>query len=49
MTAATSRWAWDRSHSVEATDLILTQWKDRQGSGFVTIPEMIETTRFVVP
>jgi peptidoglycan-N-acetylglucosamine deacetylase len=40
---------WDRSHSVEATDLILTQWKEQQGYEFVTIPEMIERTGFVVP
>jgi hypothetical protein len=40
---------WDRSHSVEATDLISTQWKDQQGYECVTIPEMIETTGFVVP
>jgi peptidoglycan-N-acetylglucosamine deacetylase len=38
---------WDRSHSVEATELILTQWKDQQGYEFVTVPEMIERTGFV--
>jgi hypothetical protein len=40
---------WDRSHSVEATDLILTQWKGQRGMEFVTIPEMIEATGFRVP
>jgi peptidoglycan/xylan/chitin deacetylase (PgdA/CDA1 family) len=40
---------WDRSHSVEATELILTQWKEQQGYEFVTIPEMIEATGFQVP
>jgi peptidoglycan/xylan/chitin deacetylase (PgdA/CDA1 family) len=40
---------WDRSHSVEATDLILTQWKEQQGFEFVTVPEMIEATGFVAP
>jgi peptidoglycan/xylan/chitin deacetylase (PgdA/CDA1 family) len=40
---------WDRSHSVEATELILTQWKEQQGFEFVTIPEMIEATGFQVP
>ena len=40
---------WDRSHSVEATDLILTQWKEQQGMEFVTIPEMIEATGFRAP
>jgi len=40
---------WDRSHSVQATELILTQWKEQQGFEFVTVPEMIERTGFVVP
>jgi peptidoglycan/xylan/chitin deacetylase (PgdA/CDA1 family) len=40
---------WDRSHSVQATELILTQWKEQKGFEFVTIPEMIERTGFVVP
>lgn len=40
---------WDRSHSVEATELILTQWKEQQGFEFVTIPEVIEATGFQVP
>jgi peptidoglycan-N-acetylglucosamine deacetylase len=40
---------WDRSHSVEATELILTQWKGQHGFEFVTIPEMIEATGFQVP
>lgn len=40
---------WDRSHSVQATELILTQWKEEQGFEFVTVPEMIERTGFVVP
>jgi peptidoglycan-N-acetylglucosamine deacetylase len=40
---------WDRSHSVEATELILTQWKEQQGYEFVTIPEMIAATGFQVP
>jgi peptidoglycan/xylan/chitin deacetylase (PgdA/CDA1 family) len=40
---------FDRSHSVEATDLILTRWKEREGYEFVTIPEMIERTGFVYP
>ena len=40
---------WDRRHSVEATELILTQWKQQQGYTFVTIPEMIEATGFEVP
>jgi peptidoglycan-N-acetylglucosamine deacetylase len=40
---------WDRSHSVQATELILTQWKDQHGYEFVTIPEMIERTGFVAP
>jgi hypothetical protein len=40
---------WDRSHSVEATDLILTKWKQQQGMEFVTVPEMIEATGFEVP
>jgi hypothetical protein len=40
---------WDRSHSVEATELILTQWKEQQGFEFVTVPEMIEATGFQVP
>jgi peptidoglycan-N-acetylglucosamine deacetylase len=40
---------WDRSHSVEATELILTQWKDQHGFEFLTIPEMIEATGFQVP
>jgi peptidoglycan/xylan/chitin deacetylase (PgdA/CDA1 family) len=40
---------WDRSHSVQATELILTQWKEQHGFEFVTIPEMIERTGFVVP
>ena len=40
---------WDRSHSVKATELILTQWKQQEGYEFVTIPEMIEATGFVVP
>ncbi len=38
---------WDRSHSIEATELILTQWKEQQGYEFVTVPEMIERTGFV--
>lgn len=40
---------WDRSHSVQATQLILEQWKEQQGFEFVSIPEMIERTGFVVP
>jgi peptidoglycan-N-acetylglucosamine deacetylase len=40
---------WDRSHSVHATELILTQWKKQQGFEFVTIPEMIERTGFELP
>jgi len=40
---------WDRSHSVEATDLILNQWKQHRGMEFVTIPEMIEATGFQAP
>ncbi len=28
----------DRSHSVAATELILTQWKEQEGYTFVTIP-----------
>ncbi len=40
---------WNRSHSVEATELILTQWNEQEGYEFVTIPEMIEATGFVVP
>jgi peptidoglycan-N-acetylglucosamine deacetylase len=39
----------DRSHSIQATELILTQWKEQQGLEFVTVPEMIERTGFVVP
>jgi peptidoglycan/xylan/chitin deacetylase (PgdA/CDA1 family) len=38
---------WDRSHSIEATDRILTRWKG-QGMRFVTVPELIEATGFVV-
>jgi peptidoglycan/xylan/chitin deacetylase (PgdA/CDA1 family) len=40
---------WDRSHSVEATELILTQWQEQKGYEFVTVPEMIEKTGFAVP
>ncbi|HEY6416158.1 MAG TPA: polysaccharide deacetylase family protein [Acidimicrobiales bacterium] len=40
---------WDRSHSVQATELILTQWKDLHGFEFVTIPEMMAATGFQVP
>ena len=40
---------WDRSHSVQATELILTQWKDQHGLEFVTIPEMMAATGFQVP
>jgi peptidoglycan/xylan/chitin deacetylase (PgdA/CDA1 family) len=40
---------WDRSHSVRATELILSQWKEQEGLEFVTIPEMIERTAFLVP
>jgi hypothetical protein len=40
---------WDRGHSVQATQLILEQWKEQQGFEFVSIPEMIERTGFVVP
>ncbi len=40
---------WDRSHSVQATDLILQQWKEQEGFEFVTIPEMIERQGFVYP
>ena len=40
---------WDRSHSIAATELILTQWKEQHGYEFVTIPEMIEATGFVAP
>ena len=40
---------YDRSHSIAATELILTQWKEQEGFQFVTIPEMIEATGFEVP
>jgi peptidoglycan/xylan/chitin deacetylase (PgdA/CDA1 family) len=40
---------WDRSHSVEAADLILTRWKEQEGYEFVTVPEMIERTGFTYP
>jgi peptidoglycan/xylan/chitin deacetylase (PgdA/CDA1 family) len=40
---------WDRSHSIHAAELILKQWKDQEGYEFVTVPEMIERTGFVVP
>jgi peptidoglycan/xylan/chitin deacetylase (PgdA/CDA1 family) len=40
---------WDRSHSVQATDLILQQWKEQEGFEFVTIPEMIERQGFAYP
>jgi peptidoglycan-N-acetylglucosamine deacetylase len=40
---------YDRSHSVAATELILTQWKEQEGYTFVTIPEMIEATGYEVP
>ncbi len=40
---------WDRSHSVQATALILEQWKEQAGFEFVTIPEMIERTGFAYP
>ena len=40
---------WDRHCSVEATERILDRWKDQEGYEFVTIPEMIEATGFVVP
>jgi peptidoglycan/xylan/chitin deacetylase (PgdA/CDA1 family) len=40
---------WDRSHSVEAADLILTRWKEQEGFEFVTVPEMIERTGFAYP
>jgi peptidoglycan/xylan/chitin deacetylase (PgdA/CDA1 family) len=40
---------WDRRHSVEATDLILQQWKEQEGFEFVTIPEMIERQGFAYP
>ena len=39
---------YDRSHSIAATELILTQWKEQEGFQFVTIP-MIEATGFEVP
>ena len=48
-TGATSRWAGTAATRSKATELILTQWKDQQGFEFVTIPEMIEATGFVVP
>jgi peptidoglycan/xylan/chitin deacetylase (PgdA/CDA1 family) len=32
---------WDRSHSVEATDRILTRWK-AEGMRFVTVPQMVD-------
>ncbi len=40
---------WDRHCSVEATARILDRWKDQEGYEFVTIPEMIEATGFLVP
>jgi peptidoglycan/xylan/chitin deacetylase (PgdA/CDA1 family) len=40
---------WDWSKGVQATGLILTQWKEQQGLEFVTIPEMIERTGFEAP
>ena len=40
---------YDRSQSVQATELILDRWKEREGFEFVTVPEMIEPTGFVVP
>ena len=36
---------WDRSHSIEATRLILEQWQ-AEGYEFVSIPEFIERTGF---
>ncbi len=39
---------WNRRHSVEATDRILTRWQG-EGFEFVTIPEMIERTGFRLP
>jgi peptidoglycan-N-acetylglucosamine deacetylase len=36
---------WDRSHSVEATEQIITRWKS-EGFEFVTIPELIVATGF---
>jgi peptidoglycan/xylan/chitin deacetylase (PgdA/CDA1 family) len=41
------RMGFDRSASVEATDRILTRWK-AEGMRFVTIPEMIDDSGFVV-
>ena len=38
---------WDRSHSIEATRLILEQWQ-AEGFEFVSIPELIERTGFKV-
>ena len=36
---------WDRSHSIEATERIITPWKS-EGFEFVTIPELIVATGF---
>jgi peptidoglycan-N-acetylglucosamine deacetylase len=36
---------YDRSHSIEATDLILNRWQ-AEGFQFVTIPELIEASAF---
>jgi len=36
---------YDRSHSIEATELILDRWKS-EGFQFVSIPELIEASRF---
>ena len=45
----TSRWAGTAATRSHATDLILQQWKEQEGFEFVTIPEMIERSGFVVP
>jgi len=36
---------WDRSHSIEATEQIISRWKS-EGFEFVSIPELIEATGF---
>ena len=40
---------YDRSRSVQATQRILDRWKERDGFGFVTVPETVERTGFVDP
>ena len=40
---------YDRSRSVQATQRILDRWEERDGFGFVTVPETVERTGLVEP